>query len=56
MGSVSWATLYIGIKLSKLFSGVLTLVDSKLMRMDNYKFKSTSGYWIVKHKDAVTSK
>ena len=41
-----------------LLSGVLTLVDNKLMRMDNYKFKfkGTSGYWIVKNKDAVTSK
>ena len=28
------------------------------MRMENYrfKFKGTSGYWIVKNKDAVTSK
>ena len=45
-------------QLSKLLSGVLTLVDNKLMRMDNYKFKfkGTSGYWIVKNKDAVTSK
>ena len=45
-------------QLSELLSGVLTLVDNKLMRMDNYKFKfkGTSGYWIVKNKDAVTSK
>ena len=43
-------------QLSKLLSGVLTLVDNKLMRMDNYKFKGTSGYWMVKNKDAVTSK
>ena len=28
------------------------------MRMDNYKFKfkGSSGYWIVKNKEAVTSK
>ena len=45
-------------QLSKLLSGVLRLVDNKLMRMDNYKFKfkGTSGYWIVKNKDVVTSK
>ena len=43
-------------QLSKLLSGVLTLVDNKLMRMDNYKLKGTSGYWIVQNKDAVTSK
>ena len=30
-------------QLSKLLSGVLILVDNKLMRMDNYKFKGTSG-------------
>ena len=44
--------------LSKILSGVLSLVDKTIMRMDNYKFKfkGSSGYWIVKNKEAVTSK
>ena len=45
-------------QLFKLLSGVLTLVDNKLIRIYNYEFKftGTSGYWIVTNKDAVTSK
>ena len=31
--------------MSKLLSGILTLVNNKLMRMDNFKLKGTSGYW-----------
>ena len=44
--------------LSKILSGVFSLVDKTIMRMDNYKFKfkGSSGYWIVKNKEAVTSK
>ena len=44
--------------LSKILSGVLSLVDKTIMRMDNYKFKfkGSSRYWIVKNKEAVTSK
>ena len=43
--------------LSKLLSSVFKLVDSTLKYMDNYKFKfqNTSGYWVVKNKDAVIS-
>ena len=45
-------------QLFKILSGVFSLADSKIMRMDNYKFKfkGSSGDWIVKNKDAETSK
>ena len=44
--------------LSKILSGVFKLVDSTTLKQaDNFKFKfkDTSGYWIVKNKDASVS-
>ena len=41
--------------LSKILSGVLTLINKFLKSYSNYKFKfdNTSGYWIVNNKDVV---
>ncbi len=43
--------------LAKILTGVLKLVDTTLNYSDNFqfKFKDTSGYWIVKNKDKQVS-
>ena len=43
--------------LAKILSGILKLVDKTLKYSDNFKFKfkNTSGYWIVKNKDEQVS-
>ena len=45
---------YIGASIgsfTKILSKILSIVDSTIMRMDNYKFefKGSLGYWIVKN-------
>ena len=44
--------------LSQILSGVFKLIDVTLKYSDNYhfKFKNTSGYWVVKNKDETVSK
>ena len=41
--------------LSKILSGVLSLINKFLETHSNYKFKfhNTSGYWIVNNKDTT---
>ena len=43
--------------LAKILSGVFKLIDKTLKYSDNFKFKfkNTSGYWIVKNKDEQVS-